>query len=91
VRRLHLDRSFSEWRRGKLLSSELSKEIHEFHQHAARDVWSAYQVPDEAMLVARAIALRILSEEEVPAALREKLRDSVAVFGKRKERAAKGA
>jgi hypothetical protein len=82
-----LDKSFSEWRHGKLPSSELSKEIHEFHQHAARDVWSAYQAPDQPMLVARAIALGIISEEEVPATLREKLRDSLALFAKGKERA----
>lgn len=82
-----LDKSFSEWRRGKLPSSELSNIIHEFHQHTARDVWSTYQVPDESMLVARAIAMGIISEDEVPVTLREKLRDSSALFTERKERA----
>lgn len=51
-----LEKSFSKWRDGKLLSSELSAEIHDFHRHAARDTWSAYQVRDVVMLVARAVA-----------------------------------
>ena len=75
-----LDKSFAEWRRGKLLSSELSGAIHEFHQHTARDVWSAYQSPHESIIVARAIALGIILEKEVATAIREKLRESVALF-----------
>ena len=79
-----LDKSFAEWRRGKLLSSELSGAIHEFHQHTARDVWSAYQSPHESIIVARAIALGIISEKEVATAIREKLRESVALFAEEK-------
>jgi hypothetical protein len=82
-----LDKSFSEWRDRKLSSSELSERIHQFHQHTARDIWSTYQAPHDSMLVARAIAMRILSEEEVPATLREKLSDVVASFAERSERA----
>lgn len=75
-----LDKSFAKWRSGKLASSELSDEIHEFHQHAAREVWSAYQVRDEGFLVARAVAKGILSQDEVPQPLLEKLQDSLASF-----------
>jgi len=82
-----LEKSFSEWRARRLSSSELSEKIHEFHQHTARDIWSMYQAPHESMLVARAIALRILLEEEVPATLREKLREVVASFAERRESA----
>jgi len=46
-----LEKSFSEWRRRKMLSSELSEKIHEFHQQTARDIWSMYQSPHESMLV----------------------------------------
>ncbi|HZM46874.1 MAG TPA: hypothetical protein VFC14_18800 [Burkholderiales bacterium] len=74
-----LDKSFSEWRNGTLSSSDLSQKIHEFHQHAARDVWSMYQTPHEAMLVTRALELGILRDAEVPATLREKLK-AKAVF-----------
>ena len=75
-----LDKSFALWRRGKLVSSELSKEIHEFHQHAARDVFSAYQLPHPAMIVARAIAFEILERREIPAGLLAKLKEEIAVF-----------
>jgi hypothetical protein len=75
-----LEKSFAAWRRGKLLSSELSNEIHEFHQHVARDVWSSYQLPHPAMIVARAIAAGILKESEIPESLRIKLEDEIAVF-----------
>jgi hypothetical protein len=82
-----LDKSFSKWRQGNLLSSELSKEIHEFHQYAARDTWSAYQVRDVSMIVARAVALGILTEQEVPATLREKLSGTVSLFAEGSDRA----
>ena len=82
-----MDKSFSEWRDRRLLSSELSEKIHQFHQHTARDIWYMYQAPHESVLVARPIATRILSEEEVPVTLREKLRDIVASFTERSERA----
>jgi hypothetical protein len=75
-----LEESFAEWRRGKLLSSELSNEIHEFHQHAAREVWSSYQLPHPAMIVARAVAAGLLEESEIPEALRAKLEAEIAVF-----------
>ena len=75
-----LDKSFAAWRRGELVSSELSKEIHEFHQHAAREVWSAHQLPNVSMIVARALALKILKPSDVPAELRIKLKDQVALY-----------
>ena len=75
-----LEASFAAWRRGEKLSSELSNEIHEFHQHAAKDVWSSYQLPHPAMIVARAVAFGILSESEIPEALLIKLKDEIVVF-----------
>lgn len=75
-----LDKSFTAWRRGKLLSSELSSEIHEVHQHAAREVFSSYQLPHPAMIVARAIAAGILKSDELPSTLLAKLKDDIAVF-----------
>lgn len=80
LRLADLDKSFAAWRRGELLSSGLSKEIHEFHQHTARDVWSAYQLPHESMIVARALARGILKPSDVPAELRTKLKDQVALY-----------
>ena len=75
-----LEKSFAAWRRGEMYSSELSKEIHEFHQHAAREVWSAYQSPHESMIVARSLAAGILKQSDVPAELRAKLKEQVALY-----------
>ena len=75
-----LEKSFAAWRKGKLLSSELSSEIHEFHQHAAREIASSYRLPHPAMIVARAIALGMLEERDIPGHLLTKLKDEIAVF-----------
>jgi hypothetical protein len=47
-----LNESFRKWSEGKMLSSELSSAIHEFHQHAARELWSMYQGLPEPNAVA---------------------------------------
>ena len=69
-----LDKAFSSWRAGKLLSSGLSAEIHEFHQHAARELWSMYQSLKEDQIVARGIAPGAIPEERLNPALREKIK-----------------
>jgi hypothetical protein len=58
----------------------LSNEIHEYHQHAAREVWSAYQRLHASLLVSRALGLGILTEQEIPEALRKRLSGSGSVF-----------
>jgi hypothetical protein len=69
-----LDKSFSDWRRGKLLSSELSDAIHQFHQHEARDIWSMYQTLKDPEIVARGIALGAISDDALSAELRDKIK-----------------
>ena len=73
-----LDKAFSEWRQDRLLSTELSAAIHEFHQHAARDIWSTYRRLHASLLVARALAEGILTEQDLPTALREKFGGSAS-------------
>ena len=75
-----LEKSFAAWRRGELQSSELSNEIHQFHQHGARDVSSSYRLPHPAMIVGRAVAAGILKESEIPESLWPKLQDEIATF-----------
>jgi hypothetical protein len=69
-----LDESFREWREGKLLSSELSDAIHEFHQHAGRDLWLMYQSLRDDDTVARGLVLGTLTEDAVSPTLREKIK-----------------
>jgi hypothetical protein len=82
-----LEKSFAEWRKGKLLSSELSSEIHEFHQHAGRELWSMYQTVPEHTLVARGVALGAIAEERLSAGLRETMHEAIQHFRKEHESA----
>lgn len=68
-----LDEQFSRWRQGEILSSELLREIHEFHQHQSRGLWSMYQSLPEAQVVGRGIAHGLLDESRVPAPVLAKL------------------
>jgi hypothetical protein len=69
-----LDKSFAEWRRGKMLSSELADAIHQFHQHEARDIWSMYQTLKDPEIVARGIALGAIVDDALSAELRDKIK-----------------
>jgi hypothetical protein len=68
-----LEKSFAEWRRGKMLGSELAGVIHQFHQHEARDIWSMYQTLKDPDIVARGIALGAISDDALSAELRDKI------------------
>jgi hypothetical protein len=69
-----LDESFRKWKEGKLLSSEVSDAIHEFHQHAGRDLWSMYQSLRDDDKVARGLVLGALTEDAISPSLREKIK-----------------
>jgi len=69
-----LDKSFSEWRCGKMLSSELADAIHQFHRHEARDTWSIYQTLKAPEIVARGLALGAISEDTLSGELRDKIK-----------------
>ncbi len=69
-----LDESFGRWRNGEILSSELSGAIHEFHQHAGREIWSMYQSIDPASAVARGLAMGALTEDALWPSLRDRIK-----------------
>lgn len=80
-----LDAEFGRWREGEILSSELIAAIHEFHQHRSRELWSRYQALKDPEIVARGVAMGYLAEEQVPEAIREKLRPLLDLFAMRDE------
>lgn len=82
-----LDKSFSEWRRGKMPSPELADAIHQFHQHEARDIWSMYQTLKEPAIVARGLALGAISEDMLPGELRDKIKVLSHYFRDARQRA----
>jgi len=82
-----LDAKFQSWREGALFSSELIREIHDFHQHDSRDLWSVYRVLKEASIVARGLALDLIPQTRVSPEIRVKLEFFVGLY-KRDEREA---
>ncbi|HSW12710.1 MAG TPA: hypothetical protein VLI06_07715 [Solimonas sp.] len=75
-----LEASFKEWRAGEKLSSDLLQDIHQFHQHGSRELWSMYQSLKEQEIVARGIALGLIPEAKLEPALLEKLRTRIEDF-----------
>ncbi len=72
--------SFTKWRSGKLLPSELLDAIHEFHQHQSRQLWSTYQGLRDPDIVARGLARGLLASSKVPSPLRAKLEPFIGTF-----------
>jgi len=68
-----LANAFAEWKTGALGPHELSDRIHAFHQGAARDLYALYTRVHPPELVARAVALGILREDELPRDILEAL------------------
>lgn len=78
-----LDAEFQRWREGELLSSELLAAIHEFHQHASRDLWSRYQFLKDPDAVARGVALGFIERSRLSEALSLKLESAINYFSER--------
>lgn len=75
-----LDAEFPRWREGEILSSDLLSAIHEFHQHASRELWSMYQSLHAPQVVGRGMALGLIPAETVPEPLRARLQSHIAFF-----------
>lgn len=65
-----LDSGFADWRHKHITGFQLSDLIHEFHQGPSRELYSDYTRLDPGLLVARAVARRLLRDDEVPESLR---------------------
>lgn len=66
-----LDKSFEEWRDGKIDSGELSHRIHEYETGPSRELYKKYNDGRNDFNVAYAIVTGILDREEVPEELIE--------------------
>ncbi len=77
-----LDTQFQRWRDDEMLGSELIAAIHEFHQKDARSLWSMYQSLKEPEIVARGLALGLITADAVPEQLRAKLAPLSAFFNR---------
>jgi hypothetical protein len=68
-----LEAEFARWRRGEIDPFELSDRIHRFHDGVTRDLYVLYSRLSPSHSVARAVALQVLREAEVPSELLEAL------------------
>ncbi len=75
-----LRHEFDRWKSGEIDCWELTDLIHRFHNGESRDLYKIYEMGDTKIALARAVALGILGEEEVPAALRESMQATIDFF-----------
>jgi hypothetical protein len=68
-----LDRSFTEWRDGKIDSWDLGNRIHEYEVGPSRQLRKQYTPEVADMMLAYAIVAGILDRDEIPAELLEAL------------------
>jgi len=66
-----LDKSFSEWRDGKINSGELSHRIHQYETGASQELFKKYNEGKNDFNVAYAIVTGILIREDIPESLIE--------------------
>jgi hypothetical protein len=81
-----LDRSFAEWRSGKIGSGELSDRIHEFETGPSRELFQKYNYGEDDLNVAYAIVTGLLSRDTIPAELLEALGQHIGFYESMKER-----
>ena len=75
-----LEADFATWRRGEIDPFELSDRIHRFHDDVSRGLYALYNRLPPSQLVARAVALQILQEADLPAVLLEALERDVQYY-----------
>ena len=75
-----LESHFIDWREGSIGPTALSDFIHEFHDGAARAVYKTYTKLKRDQLVARAIGIGLLSEDEVPLEIKERLAEAIDYY-----------
>jgi hypothetical protein len=75
-----LENRFEDWRAGTISPIELSEFIHEFHDGASRAVYKTYTKLKRDQLVARAIGIGLLPEDEVPLEVKERLAGAIDYY-----------
>ena len=75
-----LEPKFAEWRAGRCSPFDVSDSIHEFHDHAARQLWKIYTYSHPEITVPRAVALGVLADAEISPTVYAKVRDRVGFY-----------
>lgn len=80
---LPLAEAFDRWKRGDIVSSELSNLIHKFHQGPPRELFVKYNTNDREAPVAHAIAVGVLDKDKIPPELLAHLAASIQFYEER--------
>jgi hypothetical protein len=81
-----LFKKFKEWENNKISSGELSHLIHEYDRGPSKNMFSYYNNIDPWVVVARAVAYNLLSEDEIPQDILSILSNSIELYrNERKE------
>jgi hypothetical protein len=80
-----LDKSFSEWRAGKINSGELSYRIHQYETGASRELFNKYNEGENDFNVAYAIVTGILNRQDVPEELIEAIDKQISFYNSLKD------
>ena len=75
-----LDKSFEEWREGKINGGELSHRIHQYEVGPSRELYKKYNDGQNEFNVAYAIVTGMLDREEVPEELIEAIDKHVRFY-----------
>ncbi len=74
-----LEGEFRRWRERAIGPDDLIHAIHQFHQHAARDLFNTYSLRDERLVVMRAVARGYVREDQIPDPLRTMLQEQIDI------------
>ena len=69
-----LEEQFRRWRAGEIDAHDVSQAIHEFHQGAAREIWSRYNGGDLLLTAMIAVHGGTVAEHEVASGMLELIR-----------------
>src|SRR5437763_15720373 len=69
---LKVEAAIQEWRSGKILPSEVSARIHEFHRES-QEIFKTYNYLDPLLAVARAVVYEFIQLGQVPQALQPRI------------------
>ena len=79
-----LDAAFEKWKKGDMMSGELTDFIHQFHQGPARELFLRYNTGMLDMAVASAIVKGILDKNQVPPEVLDYLSKAISFFEEEK-------
>jgi len=84
-----LSKKFDKWKEDKMTSGELSIHIHEYDKGPSKWMMGFYNDLDPTACVARAVAIGLLSRDEVPADILEIIGNQIDYFENENKRGKK--